>query len=170
MSKEQNWIRPGIRGLGAADTFRVDPALQRLHWNENPYEFPAALKAIVLERLAHAGWTPYPLGLRPWALIEQIAAHRSVDANQVVAGNGSSDLIQVVMSSVLHPGDAVVMPAPTFLAYRPTARMVQANCSEIPLRENEGFALPVDALIEAAEVDDARLVVVCAPNNPTHGL
>lgn len=167
MSKEQNWIRPGIRGLGAADTFRVDPALQRLHWNENPYEFPTELKEIVLERLGRAGWTPYPLGLRPWALIERIAAQRAVRPEQVVVGNGSSYLIQLLMSSVLHPGDAVVMPAPTFLAYRPAARMVQANCIELPLREDDGFALPVDALIEAAEVHDARLVVACAPNNPT---
>lgn len=166
-TQHKHWIRAGVRGLRAAETFRVDPALQRLHWNENPFEFPAALKEIVQTRLSDAGWTHYPLGLRPWDLIECIANHRGVAAAQVVVGAGSSDLIKVVMSSVLHPGDSVVMPSPTFLLYRPTARMMQANCIEIPLSAEDGFALPVDALIEAAEVNDAALVVVCAPNNPT---
>ncbi len=163
----EQWIKPGIRSLSAARSGRVDPRLHRLQWNENPLEFPADLKEIVLERLAQAGWAHYPLGLRPWALIERIASHTGLDAGQIVVGAGSSDLIKIVMSSVLHAGDNVVMPCPTFLLYRPAIHMQQANNIEIPLHAADGFALPVDALIEAAQVEDARLVVVCAPNNPT---
>jgi histidinol-phosphate aminotransferase len=169
MTNEQqhHWIKPGIRGLPAANPLRVDAQRHRLHWNENPYEFPADLKEIVLERLALAGWARYPLGLRPWSLIERIATHNRVRSDQVVAGPGSSDLIKVVMNSVLHAGDNVVMPCPTFLAYRPGVRAMQANSIEVPLAAQDNFALPVDALIEAAEVNEARLVVICAPNNPT---
>jgi histidinol-phosphate aminotransferase len=169
MSSEQrhHWIKPGVRGLRAAERFRVDPQQHRLHWNENPYEFPADLKEIVLARLAEAGWAHYPLGLRPWSLIERIAAHNGVAADRVVAAPGSSDLIKLLMSSVLHPGDNVVLPCPTFLLYRPGIRMMQANSIEVPLRAEDDFSLPVDALIEAAQVNDARLVVICAPNNPT---
>lgn len=166
-TQQKQWIKAGVRGLAAADTFRVDPSLQRLHWNENPFEFPEELKEIVLARLSQAGWSHYPLGLRPWALIDCIASHRGVAASQVAVGAGSSDLIKVVMSSVLHTGDAVVMPSPTFLLYRPTARMLQANCIEIALEAENGFALPVDAMLEAAEVNDAAITIVCAPNNPT---
>lgn len=169
MTNEQqhHWIKPGIRGLPPADSFRVEVDRHRMQWNENPYEFPADLKEIVLQRLAQAGWARYPLGLRPWSLLERIAAHRGVQAEQVVAGPGSSDLIRLVMNSVLHAGDNVVLPSPTFLAYRPGVRMAQANCMEIPLAAQDNFALPVDAIIEAAEVNEARLVIVCAPNNPT---
>jgi histidinol-phosphate aminotransferase len=169
MTNEQqhHWIKPGVRGARAADGSRVDPTRHRLQWNENPYEFPADLKEIVLARLAQLGWAHYPLGLRPWGLIERIAAHHQVNANQVVAGVGSSDLIKVVMSSVLHPGDNVVLPSPTFLAYRPGVRMQQANSVDVPLAAENDFALPVDALIEAAQTNDARMVVICAPNNPT---
>jgi histidinol-phosphate aminotransferase len=165
--QQQHWIKPGIRGLPPADPFRIEVQRHRLQWNENPYEFPADLKEIVLERLAQAGWARYPLGLRPWSLIDRIAAHRGVSVNQVVAGPGSSDLIRLIMNSVLHAGDNVVLPSPTFLAYRPGIRMVQANGIEVPLAAQDNFALPVDALIEAAEVNEARLVIVCAPNNPT---
>jgi histidinol-phosphate aminotransferase len=169
MSTEQqhHWIKPGVRSLRAADRFHVDPQRHRLHWNENPYEFPADLKEIVLARLAEAGWAHYPLGLRPWSLIARIADHNGVGADQVVVAPGSSDLIKMIMASVLHAGDNVVLPCPTFLLYRPGIRMMQANSIEVPLRPEDYFALPVDALIEAAQVNDARLTVICAPNNPT---
>jgi histidinol-phosphate aminotransferase len=169
MTNEQqhHWIKPGIRGLPAANPLRVDPRRHRLQWNENPYEFPADLKEIVLERLAQAGWARYPLGLRPWSLIERIATHSQVGTDQVVVGAGSSDLIRVIMNSVLHAGDNVVLPCPTFLAYRPGVRMAQANNIDVPLAAEDNFALPVDALIETAQINEARLVVVCAPNNPT---
>ena len=71
------------------------------------------------------------------------------------------------MSCMLHPGDNVVLPSPTFLIYRPGIRMVQANSIDVALAAQDGFALPVDAMIEAAEINEARLVIVCAPNNPT---
>ncbi len=48
--QQQHWIKPGIRGLPAADPFRVEAQRHRLQWNENPYEFPADLKEIVLEK------------------------------------------------------------------------------------------------------------------------
>lgn len=164
---QHHWIKPGVRSLPAADPIRVDSRRHRLQWNENPYEFPADLKEIVLERLAQAGWARYPLGLRPWSLMERIAANKQVRVDQVVAGVGSSDLIRVIMNSVLHAGDNVVLPFPTFLAYRPAVRMTQANSVEVALAAEDNFALPVDAMIEAAQVNEARLVVVCAPNNPT---
>jgi histidinol-phosphate aminotransferase len=165
--QQHHWIKAGVRSLPAADPMRVSSGRHRLQWNENPYEFPADLKEIVLERLAQAGWARYPLGLRPWSLIERIAAHKRVEGDQVVAGVGSSDLIKVIMNSVLHAGDNVVLPRPTFLAYHSGVRMAQANSIEVALAAEENFALPVDALIEAAQVYEARLVVVCAPNNPT---
>jgi histidinol-phosphate aminotransferase len=166
-TKVQHWIKPGVRSLRGADPWRVDPQRHRLHWNENPFEFPADLKEIVLQRLAEAGWAHYPLGLRPWSLIERIAAHNGLRTDQVVAGAGSSDLIKVIMASVLHAGDNVVLPCPTFLLYKPGVRMMQANSIEVPLAPADNFALPVDALIEAAQINEARLVVICAPNNPT---
>ena len=54
MTNEQqhHWIKPGIRGLPPADPFRVEMHRHRLQWNENPYEFPADLKEIVLA----SGW------------------------------------------------------------------------------------------------------------------
>jgi histidinol-phosphate aminotransferase len=160
-------IRPGLRALSPVGRSKVDESLHRLQWNESPQDFPAELKEEVLQRLAAASWSHYPLSGRPWPLIDALAAQMGVMPEQVVVSEGSADLIRAVMAATLRPGDGVVMPSPTFLLYRQNARLHEATCIDVSLDANDGYALPVDALIEAAQQHNARLVTLCAPNNPT---
>lgn len=160
-------IRPGVRAASPIGRSKVDERLHRLQWNESAQDFPATLKEEVLQRLAAISWAYYPLGGRPWPLIDALAAQMGVAPDQVVVSEGSADLIKAVMAATLRPGDVVVMPAPTFLLYRQQARLHEANVLEIPLDPAVGFALPVDALIDVAQAHSARLVTLCAPNNPT---
>ncbi len=160
-------IRPGVRTAAPIGRSKVDESLHRLQWNESAQDFPAELKEEVLQRLATLAWSRYPLGGRPWPLIDALAAQMGVTPAHVVVSEGSADLIRAVMAATLRPGDAVVMPAPTFLLYRQQARLHEANVVEIPLDSATGFALPVDDLIAAAQTQRARLVTLCAPNNPT---
>jgi histidinol-phosphate aminotransferase len=163
----QSWVNPGIQAGRPSQRDPVDPRLHRLQWNENPFDFPQDLKEEVISRLTQLEWSRYPLDVRPWALIDRIAAHCAVGPDQVVAGDGSSHVIMSVMQSVLCPGATVVMPTPTFLLYRQNARLLAAQCVEIPLPREDDFALPVAALVEASWAHKAPLVVICAPNNPT---
>jgi len=160
-------IRAGLRASSPIGRGKVDESLHRLQWNESPQDFPAELKEEVLQRLAAMSWSHYPVGGRPWPLIDALAAQMGVAPEQVVVSEGSADLIRVVMAATLHPGDGMVMPSPTFLLYRQNARLHEATIAEIPLCAADGFALPVDALIDAARRHNARLVTLCAPNNPT---
>lgn len=160
-------IRPGVRAAAPISRSKVDESLHRLQWNENPQDFPADLKEEVLQRLAAMAWSRYPVGGRPWSVIDALATHMHVSPDQVVVSEGSADLIKAVMAATLRPGDTVVMPTPTFLLYRQNARLHEANIVEIPLDPAIGFALPVEALIDAATMHQARLVTLCAPNNPT---
>ena len=160
-------FKPGVRSQSPQGRHLIDTRLHRLQWNESPFDFPADLKEEVLQRLTQAEWSRYPLGARPWALIDRIAQHVGVAPEQVVVSEGSADLIKVIMAATVNPGDTVVMPAPTFLLYRQNARLQQANIVEVALSPADGFALPVDALIEASQASAATLVVLCAPNNPT---
>lgn len=160
-------VRPGVRGLPPLGRNLVDESLHRLQWNESPEDFPADLKEEVLQRMAALSWSRYPLGGRPWLLIDVLAAQMGVAPGQVVVSEGSADLIKAVMAATLRPGDTVVMPAPTFLLYRQNARMHEAEIVEVALQATDGYALPVDALTAAAQESQARLVVMCAPNNPT---
>ncbi|GIK75736.1 MAG: histidinol-phosphate aminotransferase 1 [Chloroflexota bacterium] len=160
-------IRAGLRAAPPIGRGKVDESLHRLQWNESPQDFPAELKEEVLQRLATISWSRYPVGSRPWQLIDALAAQMGVAPEQVVVSEGSADLIRAVMAATLHPNDVVVMPTPTFLLYRQNARLHEAKTVEIPLDASNGFALPVDALIAAARRHNAKLVTLCAPNNPT---
>jgi len=163
----QSYIRPEVRSLPSFGPFRVNPDLHRLQWNENPYDFPADLKEEVLQRLAKAAWSRYPLGFRALDVIDAVAKARGVASDQVVVGNGSSDVLRVVISAVLAPGDTLIIPAPTFGSYRSQAHSIGAYVHEIPLDPATGFALPVDEFIAQANARRAKLIIVCAPNNPT---
>lgn len=168
MERDSNeWFKPAILAMQPVRRHVVDDRLHRLQWNENPFDFPADLKEEVLTRLSTVEWARYPRGLRPWGLIDRLAARFGVTSDQVAVSNGSSDLIRALVASVLSPGDTALMPAPTFLLYRQNALLQQAQVVEAPLSPDDDWALPEAALLAALQTQRPRLTVLCAPNNPT---
>ncbi len=85
----------------------------------------------------------------------------------VAAGAGSSAMINAALDIVIAPGDHMVIPSPTFLLYRGAAMLRGAELHQIPTRAVDDFALPVDDLIVCARTNEAKLIALCAPNNPT---
>jgi histidinol-phosphate aminotransferase len=162
-----DFINPLLRAQPPVGVNRIDPSLHRMQWNENPFDFPPDLKEEVLRRLAQQPWSRYPLGGRAFDLIDALAEFHGLRADQVVVGSGSSDLLRVVTGAVLQPGDHMVVPAPTFPAYRRHAQTLGATVHEVMLDPEQGFSLPVDLLLAQAAEHQAKLIVVCTPNNPT---
>jgi histidinol-phosphate aminotransferase len=158
---------PSIHSLRPVERGVADPSVHRLQWNESPFPFPADLKEEVLQRLLAAEWERYPRSLRPFGLIDALAAHLGVDADRLIVSGGSSDVIRVVLSALLQPGDVVVEPSPTFLLYRRQAALLGATLVGVPCDEGADWALPVDALLSTAAERQAKAIVLCAPNNPT---
>ncbi len=161
------FIKPSVRAGAPVPRTGVAEGVHRLQWNENPYDYPADLKEEVLRRMARRAWAHYPDGLRPLGLIDLLARQCDVLPEQVVVSSGSSSLIKIVLTSVLQPGDRVVMPSPTFLLYRRNIALLGAQVHEIPLLPEDNFALPVAELVVTARTNEAKLIAVCAPNNPT---
>jgi histidinol-phosphate aminotransferase len=83
----------------------------------------------------------------------------------VLAGNGSNELIQAVLSVTVGDGDAVVAPSPTFSLYRLLSGVLGARYTAVPLASD--FAFDIDALIAAVRRERARVLVLNSPNNPT---
>lgn len=162
-----DFLRRELLDLSEIPLNSIDPALQRMQWNENPQDFPASLKQEVLARLAALEWSRYPLSLRPRRLQTELAEQLNLAPESVVISSGSSDLIRITMSATLAPGHSVVLPAPTFLLYTRYAHMLGARVVNVPLDVERDFALPVDTMLKQAESHGARLLAVCAPNNPT---
>ncbi len=141
-----SFIRPQVRNMPGFGRFQVNAKLHRLQWNENPNDFPNDLKEEVLQRLAKAQWSRYPLGLRAHDVIDALAKSTGLQSDQIIVGNGSSDILRVVISAIIGPDDAAVTLAPTFGSYRAQTRISGGIMHEVPLDPANGFALPVDAL------------------------
>ena len=93
-----------------------------------------------------------------------IAAHCGVDEDLIVLGHGIQALVRVLADSILEPGDAVVVGAPTYGLYATVAATFGASVVRVPTRDH---VLDLDEMAAAARREQARLVIVCDPNNPT---
>ena len=81
---------------------------------------------------------------------------------------GASEGIDLVMRSVLDPGDEVIILEPSYVAYVPTVMMSGGTVKYIHLKEEERFKLTPEAL-EAAITDKTKLLFINYPSNPTGG-
>lgn len=85
---------------------------------------------------------------------------------RIVPGAGADELIRLITTLVAGPGDAVVIPTPTFAMFAVEARLAGARVVEVP-RAHPAARQPVERLRRVAETESARLVWLCTPNNPT---
>jgi histidinol-phosphate aminotransferase len=88
-----------------------------------------------------------------------------VGARHLIVGAGADEILDLVARTFLNNGDRVVIPVPTYSMYRIGAESMGATVITVPYGPAPGFGLPVDELLQAAR--GAKLLYVCAPNNPT---
>lgn len=166
MRPPESFVRSTVRPLAAYGPPR-DPAAVPLHLNESPTDLPPELKADLAARIAASDWSKYPItdGGR---LAQDLARAYAVDSAGVLVGNGSNELLQLMLFACIEPGDAVVVAAPSFSLYALQASALGARVVEVPLRAPDGsFRFPVDEVIRAARACSAKLVLLGSPNNPT---
>ena len=156
-------IKPAVRAQ-TAYTLSAPPARRKLNQNESPWDVPPALKREVLAAAEAAAWHRYP-DFAPPELLAALAARYGWTPDGVLVGNGSNELIQAILATTLGPGDVVVAPTPTFSLYRLLTSVLGGKYRPVPLGPD--FSYDVDALIETAVGERARLVVLNSPNNPT---
>lgn len=92
-----------------------------------------------------------------------------VASERIVPGAGADELIRLVTTAVVGPGDAVVVPQPTFTMFAVEAGLAGANVVGV-VREHPTMRQPTVEIRRTAESAQARLVWLCSPNNPTGDL
>ena len=94
----------------------------------------------------------------------------SYDANnETIVTVGGSEAIDLFFRSVLEPGDEVLVPEPSFVCYKPLARMAGGVPVSIETRMEDNFKLTADALKKAI-TEKTKILVLSYPNNPTGGI
>jgi histidinol-phosphate aminotransferase len=97
-------------------------------------------------------------------LRERIATELSVSSDEVIVGNGSDELLDIVSKTFINPGDMFCQASPTFRMYKFYAMVNMAAVEEKMLLD--GFALPTEDILN----ERAKVVALCQPNNPTGNL
>jgi histidinol-phosphate aminotransferase len=163
MKSPEDFVRATIRPLAPYGPPR-DPAAVPLHLNEAPFDLPDDLKRALAEKLRRTDWSKYPItdGARLGA---SLAKSYGVEASQVMVGNGSNELLQLLLFACVEPGDKVVIATPSFSLYELQAKALGAQVVQIKLREGDVFRFPVQQIIDEAQ--GAKLVLLGSPNNPT---
>ena len=151
--------QPGTPIAAVAREIGLEPsAIVKLASNENPRGMsPLARQAV---EAALAGASRYPDG---FALTQAIAGATHVAPGQVVLGNGSNDVLEMVASAFLAPGCSAVFSQYAFAVYPLATQARGARALVVPARDF-GHDLPA---MRAAIFGDTRVAFIANPNNPT---
>lgn len=119
-------------------------------------------KAVAAYQAAAAEMHRYPHGADR-ALIDALAAKHGLEADRIVIGAGSDELIQLLCIAYLEPGDEAIHTEHGFLMY-PLATQVAGG---VPVKAKDaGLTASIDAIL-AAVTERTRIVFLANPNNPT---
>ncbi len=130
-------------------------------WGPSPKAEDAARQAI-----GNGGLASYPES-DPQSLYETLAAVHGLRPEQILAGNGADELLELIALTYAGPGDEIIYPAPSFSAYRHGALLTGATGVASPL--NADGAVDLEAILEHVNAR-TRLIFLCSPNNPTGGI
>ena len=160
-------IRDEIRALRAYHV--PDPAgMVKLDAMENPYHLPVELMALIAERAARAALNRYPdPGARE--LKAQLRAVMRIPAGMdLILGNGSDELIQMLALAVAKPGAVMLGLEPSFVMFRMLATIVGMRYAGVSLRAD--FGIDAAATLEAVRQHQPALIFIAYPNNPSGNL
>ena len=150
-------IAPYVPGRSTTDDGR---RVVKLSSNENPLGTPPAAReafaraAMSLERYPDASGA---------ALRDALAAKHGLDADRIIYGNGSDEVLHLAAGAFSGPGDEVIYVRYGFAVYEIAARRTGA----VPvIAPDADYATDVDAIL-ACVTERTRIVFVANPNNPT---
>jgi histidinol-phosphate aminotransferase len=165
--KVKQWIRPAIRELSA---YHVPDAagMVKLDAMENPYQLSDAMQDEWLQQLRAADVNRYP---DPSAR-QVVASLRNCmgipDSAAVLLGNGSDEIIQMILLALADRDRCVVAPEPTFVMYDMIARFTGMQYTGVPLMQD--FSLDLPAMLATIEAQQPAVIFLAYPNNPTGNL
>jgi len=135
---------------------------------ENPYSVPPALRGEIAEAVAAAAINRYPDPAAA-SLKEKIRGVLGLpDGMEVLLGNGSDELIQLLALALNKPGVTLLGVEPSFVMYRMIATFTGMRYVSVPLTAD--FSLDLPAALAAIRREQPALIFLAYPNNPTGNL
>jgi histidinol-phosphate aminotransferase len=160
-------IRDDVRAISA---YHVPDSrgLVKLDAMENPYALPEDLCAEIAHITARASLNRYP-DAGAAQLKERLRIALQVPSSMdLLLGNGSDEIIQILALAVNRPGAVLLGVDPSFVMFRMIATFAGLRYVGVPLMAD--FTLDVDRLLAAVRDHQPALIFIAYPNNPTGNL
>lgn len=157
-------VRPEVQAL---KSYHVPPSegLLKLDAMENPFSWPGELSELWVEALKSVDVNRYP-DPHAHVLTQNIREYMNVSKEfDILLGNGSDELIQLIAMAVADKDRAIMAPEPSFVMYSMIATFTGMEYKGVPLGNN--FELDLGAFKEAMESCNPAVVFLAQPNNPT---
>lgn len=136
----------------------------KVNANECGMNLPPLVEDRVMARMSHIAFNRYP-NEELEDLMEAIAKNYGMSKENVLLGNGSSEIIEKIFHCFGGKNHKIVFPQPSFSMYHIYAKAAEAE--GIPFDLNDDYSLNVKTFVKTVNDNNASLAVVCNPNNPT---
>src|SRR5262245_54934301 len=141
------------RELGIADAIKLAS-------NENPMPPSERVQKAIIDALPHLNRYPDGSG---YYLREALARRHGVTADHLLLGNGSNELIELLVRAFVKPGDEAVVPHPSFVVYPMIVQAVGGIRVVVTLKDQR---IDLEGMARAL-TPDTKMVFIANPNNPT---
>lgn len=157
-------IKPAILD---AKAYHVPDAegLIKLDAMENPYTWPEEIKTVWSDYLQQAKLNRYPDASASGLKAALAKLYAVPDNLSMMFGNGSDELIQIILLALNRTSNTVMAPEPTFVMYRILSSMLDLDFVGVPL--NDDFSLNHAAMLETIKEKQPAVIFFAWPNNPT---
>jgi histidinol-phosphate aminotransferase len=160
-------IREDIRSLSAYPVQHAE-GMVKLDAMENPYGLPRWLRQEIARVIEDADLNRYPDPDAP-ALKARLREVMGVPAGcDIILGNGSDEIITMVINAVAGPGAVIMAVSPAFVMYKMSAVIAKAKYVGVSVEPD--FSLDPARMIAAMEEHQPSAVFISYPNNPTGNL
>ncbi|NET08182.1 MAG: histidinol-phosphate transaminase [Symploca sp. SIO2B6] len=136
----------------------------RLDKGELPYPPSTHVIKAIADAAATINRYPAVLG---GSLRQSLANYSGAKPEQIIIGNGSDDLIELIVKVFVKPTEEVLLPIPTFFVYCHSTQVMGGN--PVFVNRNEDWGLNVDSLLQKI-TPRTKVIFIANPNNPTANL
>lgn len=163
----ERWVRPELLKQKA---YPVPPSagMIKLDAMENPYVWPEDLRTEWANTLREVSLNRYPSAQADELKARLRRRFGLADEFDILLGNGSDELIQLIMMAVSGPGRTVMAPDPGFVMFRMIAGFLHMDFVGVDLDAN--FDLDMPRFLSAIESEQPAVIFLAQPNNPTGNL
>ncbi len=159
----QKLVKSDIKKLEAYKPESISCPI-RMEANENPFIINSTLKEDILASLSKVQLNRYPDSLAS-DLRNVISKKYNLQPENILVGNGSDELIQMLITAFCDKGEKVLYPTPTFSMFGIIGKSLGVSPIEIPL--NSEWDINLEEIKKSCDKDRPKMVFLSSPNNPT---